>query len=76
MPLQPLPILSGLERGDVVKFVLHLAETVKWGLQRGFCWLGSNCWAVGGLGGRQQNPEPGWGAPYSPLTLPSTSPQA
>ena len=40
MPLQPLPILSGLERGDVVKFVLHLAETVKWGLQRGFLLAG------------------------------------
>lgn len=50
MPLQPLPILSGLERGDVVKFVLHLAETVKWGLQRCFLLAGKQLLGSGRAG--------------------------
>lgn len=50
MPLQPLPILSGLERGDVVKFVLHLAETIKWGLQPGFLLAGKRLLGSGRAG--------------------------
>lgn len=65
MSLQPLPILSGLGRGDVVKFVLHLAETVKWGLQPGFLLAGKQLLGSGWAGWQATDSRAGVGEPLT-----------
>lgn len=51
MPPQPLLSCRG---GDVVKFVLHLAETIKWELRQGFL-LGQEGTAGQGAGSVIEN---------------------
>ena len=78
MPLQLLPILSGLGRSDVVKFVLHLAETVKWGLQPGFLLAGKQLLGSRWAGWQATDFRAGVGEPLThpfphPLLLPEPS---